>query len=62
LAEEFVIESLNEIVRGRLNYFYYRHCSWSMSVLKYLLASLFCCSIFVKKEVGEREKQNITAR
>jgi group II intron reverse transcriptase/maturase len=37
LPEEIVIGSLNEKVRGWVNYFYYRHCSRSMSVLKYYL-------------------------
>ena len=37
LPEEIVIGNLNEVVRGWVNYFYYRHCSRSMSVLKYYL-------------------------
>ena len=37
LPEEMVIDRLNEVVRGWVNYFYYRHCSRSMSVLKYYL-------------------------
>jgi RNA-directed DNA polymerase len=35
LPEEVVIDRLNEVVRGWVNYFYYKHCSRSMSVLKY---------------------------
>jgi RNA-directed DNA polymerase len=37
LPEEMVIDRLKEVVRGWVNYFYYRHCSRSMSVLKYYL-------------------------
>ena len=48
LPEEIVIESLNEIVRGWVNYFYYRHCSRSMSVLKYYLERRV--KIFLKRK------------
>jgi RNA-directed DNA polymerase len=37
LPEEMLIDRLNEVVRGWVNYFYYRHCSRSMSVLKHYL-------------------------
>lgn len=48
LPEEIVIESLNEVVRGWVNYFYYRHCSRSMSVLKYYLERRV--KIFLKRK------------
>jgi hypothetical protein len=48
LSEEMVIESLNEVVRGWVNYFYYRHCSRSMSVLKYYLERRV--KIFLKRK------------
>ncbi len=37
LPEEVVVAKLNATVRGWVNYFYYRHCSRNMSVLKYYL-------------------------
>jgi group II intron reverse transcriptase/maturase len=37
LPEEAVVAKLNEAVKGWVNYFYYRHCSKSMSNLKYYL-------------------------
>ena len=48
LPEEIVIEGLNEIVRGWVNYFYYRRCSRSMSVLKYYLERRV--KIFLKRK------------
>jgi RNA-directed DNA polymerase len=48
LPEEIVIEGVNEIVRGWVNYFYYRHCSRSMSVLKYYLERRV--KIFLKRK------------
>jgi group II intron reverse transcriptase/maturase len=48
LPEEIVIERLNEVVRGWVNYFYYRHCSRSMSVLKYYLERRV--KIFLKRK------------
>jgi len=48
LPEEMVIGSLNEVVRGWVNYFYYRHCSRSMSVLKYYLERRV--KIFLKRK------------
>jgi len=48
LPEEIVIGNLNEIVRGWVNYFYYRHCSRSMSVLKYYLERRV--KIFLKRK------------
>jgi RNA-directed DNA polymerase len=48
LPEEIVIESLNEVVRGWGNYFYYRHCSRSMLVLKYYLERRV--KIFLKRK------------
>jgi group II intron reverse transcriptase/maturase len=37
LPEEDVIAKVNATVRGWVNYFYYKHCSRSMTVLKYYL-------------------------
>jgi RNA-directed DNA polymerase len=48
LPEESVIGGLHEIVRGWVNYFYYRHCSRSMSVLKYYLERRV--KIFLKRK------------
>jgi RNA-directed DNA polymerase len=48
LPEEIVIESLNEVARGWVNYFYYKHCSRSMSVLKYYLERRV--KIFLKRK------------
>ena len=48
LPEEIVIGNLNEVVRGWVNYFYYRHCSRSMSVLKYYLERRV--KIFLKRK------------
>ena len=48
LPEEMVIDRLNEVVRGWVTYFYYRHCSRSMSVLKYYLERRV--EIFLKRK------------
>jgi group II intron reverse transcriptase/maturase len=48
LPEEIVIDRLNEVVRGWVNYFYCRHCSRSMSVLKYYLERRV--KIFLKRK------------
>jgi RNA-directed DNA polymerase len=48
LPVEIVIGSLNEKVRGWVNYFYYRHCTRSMSVLKYYLERRV--KIFLKRK------------
>ena len=37
LPEEVVVSKLNELVRGWVGYFYYRHCSKSMSAMKHYL-------------------------
>lgn len=48
LPEEAVVAKLNETVKGWVDYFYYRHCSRSMSVLKYYLERRV--KIFLKRK------------
>jgi group II intron reverse transcriptase/maturase len=48
LPEEAVVTKLNEAVRGWVNYFRYRHCSRSMSILKYYLERRV--KIFLKRK------------
>jgi group II intron reverse transcriptase/maturase len=48
LPEGIVIGNLNEVVRGWVNYFHYRQCSRSMSVLRYYLERRV--KIFLKRK------------
>jgi hypothetical protein len=48
LPVEVVVAKLNETVRGWVNYFHYRHCSRSMSVLKHYLERRV--KIFLKRK------------
>jgi len=48
LPEEVIVTKLNDAVRGWVNYFYYRHCSRSMSVLKHYIERRV--KIFLKRK------------
>jgi hypothetical protein len=48
VPEEIIVAKLNDTVRGWVNYFYYRHCSRSMSVLKHYLERRV--KIFLKRK------------
>jgi group II intron reverse transcriptase/maturase len=48
VPEGVIVAKLNETVRGWVNYFYYRHCSRSMSVLRHYLERRL--KIFLKRK------------
>jgi hypothetical protein len=55
LPWELIIERLNEVLRGRVQYFYFGHCTQDFSRLRYYLTERV--RIYLRRKHGKRGKR-----